>query len=49
MYLNNLLYVRGHPNDYENWFGDDYTDVLKYFKKSEDQRGRYSNDCKQKK
>lgn len=49
MYLNNLVYARGHPNDYKNWFGDtfDYEeDILKYFKKSENQQGSYKNDCK---
>lgn len=48
MYLNNLVYARGHPADYENWFGHTFSyeeDVLKYFKKSEDQQGSYRNDC----
>lgn len=51
MYLNNLVYIRGHPSDYENWFGNTFNydeDVLKYFKKSEDQRGKYKNDCEHK-
>lgn len=49
MYLNNLVYIRGHPSDYENWFGDEFNyseDVLNYFKKSENQCGSYKNDCK---
>ena len=43
--LNGLLYVRGHPADYDHWAelgnsGWSYADVLPYFKKSEDnQRG----------
>lgn len=48
MYLNNLIYIRGHPSDYESWFGSTFNykeDVLTYFKKSEDQRGSYKNDC----
>lgn len=40
--LNGLLYVRGQPEDYDNWEslgnkGWSYKDVLPYFKKSEDQ------------
>jgi len=39
--LNNMLYARGNPNDFENWLkqgnsGWGYNDVLHYFKKSED-------------
>eukprot|EP01137_Pigoraptor_chileana_P020366 Opistho-2@82632 len=39
--LNYLLYVRGHPEDYDAWARDgcegwSYDDVLKYFIKSED-------------
>ncbi len=43
--LNGLLYVRGQPEDYDRWAelgntGWSYSDVLPYFKKSEDnQRG----------
>ncbi|XKL64620.1 hypothetical protein PGB90_004706 [Kerria lacca] len=38
--INAMLYVRGHPNDYDNWqeLGNpswDYTNVLHYFKKLE--------------
>eukprot|EP00102_Acyrthosiphon_pisum_P005117 XP_001949407.2 PREDICTED: glucose dehydrogenase [FAD, quinone]-like [Acyrthosiphon pisum] len=41
--LNNMLYARGNPNDYENWLkqgnsGWGYNDVLHYFKKSEDNK-----------
>lgn len=49
MYLNNLVYIRGHPSDYKSWFGNSYNydvDVLEYFKRSENQCGRYKNDCK---
>lgn len=47
--LNNMLYVRGHPNDYKDWFKDlhdfDYEqDVLYYFKKAEDHTGAYRDD-----
>ncbi len=40
--LNGLLYVRGHPADYDHWArlgnpGWSYRDVLPYFKSSEDQ------------
>lgn len=41
--MNNLLYVRGNRNDYDNWEvqgakGWSYKDVLPYFKKLEDNR-----------
>ena len=40
--LNGLLYVRGHPHDYDRWAelgnaGWSYREVLPYFRKSEDQ------------
>ena len=39
--INAMLYVRGHPSDYDHWAesgakGWAYADVLPYFKKSED-------------
>ncbi len=43
--LNFMVYIRGHPLDYDYWAyltGDDrwnYTNFLQYFKKSEDFRG----------
>lgn len=45
--LNNMLYVRGHPSDYKDWYKDqegfDYErDVLYYFKKMEDSTGPFS-------
>lgn len=49
MYLNNLVYLRGHSRDYKNWFGEAYNyeeDILPYFKRSEKQRGSYRNDSK---
>ena len=41
--LNNMLYARGNPIDFENWLeqgnpGWGYNDVLRYFKKSEDNK-----------
>ena len=38
--INGMLYVRGHPSDYDNWaengnIGWDWQSVLPYFKKSE--------------
>lgn len=38
--LNNMIYSRGHPEDYKGWFGPpgkyNYeTDILPYFKKME--------------
>ncbi|XP_060859346.1 glucose dehydrogenase [FAD, quinone]-like [Metopolophium dirhodum] len=41
--LNNMLYARGNPIDFENWLeqgnsGWGYNDVLQYFKKSEDNK-----------
>ncbi|KAI4456247.1 glucose-methanol-choline gmc oxidoreductase [Holotrichia oblita] len=49
--LNNMMYTRGHPEDYKSWYKDlegfDYDrDVLTYFKKSENQAGIYLNDSK---
>lgn len=44
--LNNMLYARGNPIDYENWLeqgnpGWGYNDVLRYFKKSEDNKDSF--------
>lgn len=37
--LNNMLYLRGHAEDFTEWFKDkedyDYSDILRYFKKLE--------------
>lgn len=37
--MNNMIYVRGHPEDFEDWFkheGYDFrTDIEQYFKKIE--------------
>lgn len=40
--INGMLYVRGHPNDYDNWAqmgnpGWSWSDVLPFFRKAEDQ------------
>lgn len=40
--LNNMVYVRGHPEDFREWFSGksdyDFTrDVLPYFEKLEDE------------
>lgn len=47
--LNNMVYIRGHPEDYHQWFRyqSNYNymnDVLYYFKKSEDHSGRFKKD-----
>ncbi|XP_021966685.1 glucose dehydrogenase [FAD, quinone] isoform X1 [Folsomia candida] len=45
--LNGMIYMRGNPNDFDNWAnltGDaswSYENVLPYFKKSEDYTGNY--------
>ncbi|CAG7666064.1 unnamed protein product [Allacma fusca] len=50
--LNFMLYVRGHPLDYDNWAnitGDPswkYENVLEYFKKSQDYHGIHQNNTK---
>ena len=50
--LNLLIYVRGNPHDYDNWAnitGDHswkYDNILKYFKKSIDYHGSFTNDSK---
>ncbi|KAB0793887.1 hypothetical protein PPYR_13507 [Photinus pyralis] len=49
--LNSLLYMRGHREDFRGWSQDpsayNYeSDILHYFKKSEDHRGAYKNDLK---
>ncbi|KAF5269577.1 hypothetical protein FQR65_LT05915 [Abscondita terminalis] len=49
--LNNMLYLRGHPDEFKDWVQDheeyDYDyDILQYFKKSEDYRGTYRSDTK---
>ncbi|RZF37891.1 hypothetical protein LSTR_LSTR009991 [Laodelphax striatellus] len=46
--LNYMVYLRGHRNDYGTWPSDEnedwsYNEVLRYFKKSEKQHGRFKN------
>ncbi|XP_069691351.1 glucose dehydrogenase [FAD, quinone]-like isoform X1 [Periplaneta americana] len=46
--LNSIIYLRGHAHDYDSWAengneGWAYEDVLSYFKKLENQRGRFKN------
>jgi choline dehydrogenase len=46
--LNNAVYLRGHIRDYDAWaelgnVGWAYENVLPYFKKSENQRGRFKH------
>ncbi|KAF5293604.1 hypothetical protein FQA39_LY03089 [Lamprigera yunnana] len=49
--LNNMIYLRGHPDDFRDWFEEtekynyDY-DILPYFKKSEHHLGVYKDDGK---
>ncbi|KAL1130662.1 hypothetical protein AAG570_011904 [Ranatra chinensis] len=47
--LNYMIYLRGHERDYASWAnGEDWTssDVLFYFKRSENQQGHFRNDTK---
>jgi choline dehydrogenase len=46
--LNSVIYLRGHTRDYDSWaergnVGWAYENVLPYFKKSENQRGKFIN------
>ena len=47
--LNYMIYMRGHPKDYDNWAnktGDDqwtYENVIPYFRKMEDYHGGFPN------
>uniref|UniRef100_A0A0A9WUX8 Glucose dehydrogenase [acceptor] n=2 Tax=Lygus hesperus TaxID=30085 RepID=A0A0A9WUX8_LYGHE len=41
--LNYMIYLRGHETDYDDW-GWTRDDVMYYFKKSENQTGRFSSD-----
>lgn len=47
--LNFMMYVRGHPEDFNGWASDlndplwNYGNLLPYFKKSEDYHGAYAN------
>ena len=47
--INGMIYIRGHPNDYDHWgqlgnTGWSYDDVLPYFKKSESFQGENSSE-----
>lgn len=45
------MYTRGHPDDFKEWYKDlngynyEY-DVLRYFKRAENQMGSFLNDSK---
>lgn len=44
--LNNVIYLRGHTRDYDSWadhgnVGWAYENILPYFKKSENQQGKF--------
>lgn len=46
-----MMYTRGHPEDFHHWYKDlnDYNyqrDILRYFKKAENQIGKYISDRK---
>lgn len=47
--LNNMLYVRGHKDDFDEWFKDNeyynYLDVLNYFRKLEENYENQSYGC----
>lgn len=42
--LNYMIYLRGHPTDFDSWPGWSWADVLYYFKRSEQHKGRYASD-----
>lgn len=49
--LNYMIYLRGHPRDFDSWISDNCEhwtsdEILAYFKKSENQKGRFINDGK---
>lgn len=47
--LNNMLYVRGHKDDFDEWFKDNedynYLDILNYFRKLEANDENQSSGC----
>nr|UYG55626.1 glucose dehydrogenase 3 [Geocoris pallidipennis] len=44
--LNYMVYLRGHPTDFDSWLEWSWPEALYYFKKNENHIGRFSTDSK---